>query len=78
MSPGLPVLPLAEFGNFVLRNPEWFFALFFVPVALWLRRRRAVQVLIVPFAATWHRPAQATLSRWPAGLGWDGSARTRC
>ncbi len=72
MSPGLPVLPLAEFGNFVLRNPEWFFALFFVPVALWLRRRRAVQVLIVPFAATWHRPAQATLSRWPAGLAFAG------
>jgi Ca-activated chloride channel family protein len=65
-------LPLAEFGNFVLRDPQWFWALLLVPAALWLRRRRAVQVLIVPFAATWHRPTQATLSRWPAGLAFAG------
>jgi Ca-activated chloride channel family protein len=65
-------LPFAELGNFVLRDPEWFAALLLVPLALWLRRRRAVQVLIVPFAATWHRPAQATLTRWPAGLAFAG------
>ncbi len=65
-------LPLAELGNFVLHDPAWFLALLLVPLALWLRRRRAVQVLIVPFAATWHRPTQATLTRWPAGLAFAG------
>ena len=65
-------LPLAELGNFVLRDPEWFAALLLVPLALWLRRRRAVQVLIVPFAATWHRPTQVTLTRWPAALAFAG------
>jgi Ca-activated chloride channel family protein len=72
MSPASVILPLAVFGDFVLHDPAWFLALLLVPLALWLRRRRAVQVLIVPFAATWHRPSPARLSRWPAALAFAG------
>ncbi|TSJ79724.1 VWA domain-containing protein [Rariglobus hedericola] len=35
---------------------------------MWFRRRRSVPVLLVPFAAAWHRPSLASTSRWPAGL----------
>ena len=55
-------------GNFVLRDPLWLLALLAIPLVMWLRQRQRVSVLVVPFAATWHRPSLAAAARWPAGL----------
>jgi len=55
-------------GNFVLRDPLWLFALLAILLVMWLRQRQRVSVLVVPFAAAWHRPSLAAAARWPAGL----------
>ena len=54
--------------DLVFQSPLWLLALLLIPLVLWLRGRRAVPVLLVPFAAAWHRPSLASPSRWPAGL----------
>jgi Ca-activated chloride channel family protein len=43
-----------------------------LPLLAWLRGRRRVPVLLVPFAAAWHRPSLAAPSRWPVGLAFLG------
>ena len=48
-----------------LRDPVWLIALFEIPVVLWMRQRRRTPVLVVPFAADWHRPSYLARSRWP-------------
>ncbi|CAM2834293.1 VWA domain-containing protein [Rariglobus hedericola] len=55
-------------NNLVLHSPFWLLALLLIPGVMWFRRRRSVPVLLVPFAAAWHRPSLASTSRWPAGL----------
>ena len=55
-------------GNFVIRDPLWLLALLAIPLVLWLRQRQRVSVLVVPFAAAWHRPSLAAAARWPMGL----------
>lgn len=55
-------------NNLVLHSPFWLLALLLLPAVFWLRGRRAVPVLLVPFAAAWHRPSRISPSRWPAGL----------
>ncbi len=57
---------------FVLHDPLWFLALAVLPLLVWLRTRRRVSVLVVPFAAAWHRPSLASASRWPVGLALTG------
>ena len=57
-----------DFLNFRLADPAWLFALLLIPAVVWLRGRRAVPVLLVPFASAWHRPSRVSPSRWPAGL----------
>src|ERR1700751_1351246 len=59
-------------NQLVFKDPIWFFALAALPLILWLRGRRRVPVLLVPFAAAWHRPSLATPSRWPVGLACTG------
>jgi Ca-activated chloride channel family protein len=54
--------------DLVFQSPLWLFALLLIPAVLWLRGRRSLPVLLVPFAAAWHRPSLASTSRWPAGL----------
>jgi Ca-activated chloride channel family protein len=54
--------------DLVLQSPYWLLALLLIPAVIWLRGRRSVPVLLVPFAAAWHRPSLASPSRWPAGL----------
>ncbi len=54
--------------NFRVADPAWLLALLLIPLILWLRRRRSVPVLLVPFAAAWHRPSLASFSRWPTAL----------
>jgi Ca-activated chloride channel family protein len=54
--------------DLVLQDPLWLLALLLIPAVLWLRGRRAVPVLLVPFAAAWHRPSAVSPSRWRALL----------
>ena len=61
-------------GNLVLHDPLWLLALTALPLLAWLRGRRRTPVLIVPFAAAWHRPSLAAPARWPAGLAFTGLA----
>ncbi|ATC62522.1 hypothetical protein CMV30_00210 [Nibricoccus aquaticus] len=51
-----------------LESPIWLFALLLIPFAIWLRSRRSVPVLLIPFAAAWHRPSLTQISRFPAIL----------
>lgn len=55
-------------GQFRFLTPLWFLALIAVPAVVWLRSRRRVPVLLVPFAAAWHRSSAVSLRRWPVGL----------
>jgi Ca-activated chloride channel family protein len=55
-----------------LASPLWLFALLALPAAVWLRQRRPVPVLLVPFAAAWHRPSLIAASRLPAALALAG------
>jgi Ca-activated chloride channel family protein len=58
--------------GYVLKDPLWLLALVAIPLLVWLRGRRSVPVLLVPFAAAWHRPSIAGISRWPAIVGVGG------
>ncbi|MCX6955674.1 MAG: VWA domain-containing protein, partial [Verrucomicrobia bacterium] len=59
-------------SHLVFKDPLWLLALLALPLILWLRGRRSVPVLLVPFAAAWHRPSLAAPSRWPVGLAVAG------
>jgi len=59
----LPIGP-----GYVLNSPLWLLALLAIWIVARLRRRRRVPVLLVPFAAAWHRPSLASFSRWPVAL----------
>ena len=58
--------------NYTLHDPWWLLALLVLPVLIWVRGRRGAPVLIVPFAAAWHRPTILPASRWPAVLALAG------
>jgi Ca-activated chloride channel family protein len=55
-------------SHLALKDPLWLLALVALPLILWLRGRRRVPVLLVPFAAAWHRASLASVSRWPVAL----------
>lgn len=61
-------------GHLIFKDPVWLVALLALPLVLWLRGRRSVPVLLVPFAAAWHRPSLVAPSRWPVGLAFTGLA----
>ena len=61
-------------GHLIFKDPIWLLALLALPLVLWLRGRRSVPVLLVPFAAAWHRPSLVSPSRWPVGLAFTGLA----
>jgi Ca-activated chloride channel family protein len=63
---------LAAIGGYVLKDPLWLLALAALPLLHWIRGHRRVTVLLVPFAAAWHRPSLTSASRWPAGLAFLG------
>jgi len=73
MLAAMTLLPLAA-GDLRLANPAWFLALLAIPAVLWLRRRSRVDVLVVPYASAWHRPAVFAASRWPTILAAVGLA----
>src|SRR3954471_14890576 len=52
--------------DYALHDPWWLLALLILPLIMWVRGRRGAPVLIVPFAASWHRPSLIPTSRWPA------------
>lgn len=62
------------FLNYQFADPWWLLALLLLPLILWLRTLRQVPVLLVPFAAVWHRPSVASASRWPLFLGLLGAS----
>lgn len=65
LSPLLASLPIPGFdGTHVLADPEWLVALLLIPLMLWLRQRRKTEVLIVPFAAAWHKPSLNSARGW--------------
>lgn len=59
-------------NRLVLADPWWLLALLLIPATIALRRRRRLPVLLVPFAAAWHRPSLVHASRWPVGLAGAG------
>jgi Ca-activated chloride channel family protein len=59
-------------ANYTLHDPWWLLALLILPLLMWIRGRRGAPVLIVPFAASWHRPSLIPASRWPAVLALAG------
>ncbi|MEO0055037.1 MAG: hypothetical protein RLZZ50_984, partial [Verrucomicrobiota bacterium] len=67
-------LTLPLWGPYRLAAPLWLFALLLVPLAIWLRRRRSVSVLLIPNAAAWAAPRAPAVRRWPVGLAWCAAA----
>lgn len=59
-------------ANYTFHDPYWLFALVLVFVAMRLRGRRGAPVLVVPYAAAWHRPSMIPTSRWPAAFATAG------
>ncbi|MEO6875826.1 MAG: VWA domain-containing protein [Opitutaceae bacterium] len=64
--------PLPLFKGCVLKDWIWLTALLVPFLLLWVRSHRRVPVLVVPFAAAWHRPSIASFSRWPVALAMAG------
>jgi len=54
--------------SYTLHDPWWLLALLILPALMWVRGRRGAPVLVVPFAAAWHRPSIISSSRWAIGL----------
>ncbi len=58
--------------SYTFADPWWLLALLVLPLALWARGRRGAPVLVVPYAAAWHRPSFLPTSRWPAACALAG------
>jgi Ca-activated chloride channel family protein len=58
--------------NYTFHDPWLLLLLLVLPLVIWVRGRRGAPVLIVPFAAAWHRPSLIPTSRWPAALALAG------
>lgn len=70
---GLPPLAFAgalRFGDHQLAQPLWLLALLAFPLLAWLRRRRAVSVLVIPAAAAWSPGRRASAHRWSLWSAW--------
>ncbi|HEX9784573.1 MAG TPA: VWA domain-containing protein [Opitutaceae bacterium] len=59
-------------SNWQFHDPLWFVALLALPVVAWLRRRRRLPVLVVPFAAEWHRADSSLRLPWQAFFAYAG------
>ena len=60
--------PLMPLTNYTFHDPWWLLALLVLPLLMWVRGRRGAPVLVVPYAAAWHRPSLIPSSRWPAAF----------
>ena len=74
MTPLDPRPWLLAASNLRLADPLWLLALLALPLAVWLRGRARVPVLLVPFSAAWHRASIAAASNWTAGAAVAGLA----
>jgi Ca-activated chloride channel homolog len=63
---------LAVAPTWRLADPLWLLALAVLPLVIWLRGRARVPVLLVPFAAAWHRASIAAASNWTVLCGVAG------
>jgi Ca-activated chloride channel homolog len=70
--PALATWRLPGLEGYVFHDPLWLLALLALPLALWIRGRRGAPVLVVPFAASWHKPSFIPASRWPTILAMLG------
>ncbi|WP_438479834.1 VWA domain-containing protein [Oleiharenicola lentus] len=55
-------------NDFSLQSPWWLLAGLLVPLGIWLRWRRRLPALVVPYASAWWRPVLVPASRVPALL----------
>lgn len=58
--------------SFTFHNPLWFLVLLLVPLLVWARNRKRLPVLVVPFAAEWHRPDMGPRIPWQAASAYLG------
>jgi len=58
--------------DYAFHDPLWLLTLLILPLLIWVRGRRGAPVLVVPFAAAWHRPSLIPTSRWPAAFAMTG------
>jgi Ca-activated chloride channel family protein len=70
----IPTTLLAAAPTWRLADPLWLLALAALPLVIWLRGRARVPVLLVPFAAAWHRASIAAASNWTLLCGVAGLA----
>lgn len=61
-------------GQHQLAEPLWLLTLLLLPLAVWLRRRRSVSVLLIPSAAAWAAPRPPAASRLPVALAFLAAA----
>ena len=55
--------------TYTFANPLWFLCLLALPLVAWLRGRRSVTAVILPFAGAWRRHSLISGSRMPVSLG---------
>lgn len=58
--------------TWAFHDPLWLFALAALPALAWLRKRKRLPVLVVPFAAEWHQPVSAPRVPWQAACAYAG------
>jgi len=58
-----------SWDNYIFKDPWWLAALLVIPLVMWVRGRRGVPALVVPFAGAWYRPSLLRASTVPVGAG---------
>ncbi len=61
-------------SSWAFHDPAWLLALLALPLLAWLRRARRLPLLVVPFAAEWHRPVATPGVNWAALGAYAGLA----
>ncbi|MGH8017511.1 MAG: VWA domain-containing protein [Opitutaceae bacterium] len=59
-------------NGWAFHDPLWLLALAALPALAWLRKRRRLPVLVVPFAAEWHQPVNTPRVPWQAACVYAG------
>jgi Ca-activated chloride channel family protein len=54
--------------EFSLQSPGWLLLVLLIPIGVWLRWRRRVPALVLPYAGAWWRPVLVPATRVPALL----------
>lgn len=59
-------------SDWMLQDPAWLLLVLALPAVAWLRRRRGLEVWVLPFAASWAADSARPRSRWPELLAAAG------